>query len=160
MQKINFKNLPDTSTPLNASTLNQMQDNIESAIEDVEDTIPTIVDDRIQNKVHGDVVTDGSPVKCGYKVDNKDVYVLRKNGGYLPDTSSKTVDTGVIGGNLIDIKGQIFPPTGNQSPIPYNSPSTGVYGYYNPTTGLISITALSDRSNNAFYIDFYFTYGD
>lgn len=33
MQKINFKNLPDTSTPLNASTLNQMQDNIESAIE-------------------------------------------------------------------------------------------------------------------------------
>ena len=35
MQKINFKNLPDTSTPLNASTLNQMQDNIENAINNI-----------------------------------------------------------------------------------------------------------------------------
>ena len=32
MQKINFKNLPDTSTPLSADTFNQMQDNIENAI--------------------------------------------------------------------------------------------------------------------------------
>ena len=158
MQKINFKNLPDTSTPLNASTLNQMQDNIENAIEDAEDTIPTVVDDRIQNKVHGDVVTDGSPVKCGYKVDNKDVYVLRKNGGYLPNTSAKTVDTGIIGGNLIDIKGQIM--NANQTPIPYANPNSGVFGYYNPTTGMIQITTLSDRSTQNFYIDFYFTYGD
>lgn len=44
MQKINFKNLPDTSTPLNASTLNQMQDNIESAINTVASDIPTVVD--------------------------------------------------------------------------------------------------------------------
>jgi hypothetical protein len=39
MQKINFKNLPDTSTPLNASTLNQMQDNIENAIPEVVDSL-------------------------------------------------------------------------------------------------------------------------
>lgn len=136
-------------------------------------TIPKVVNDlsgdsttdapsihAVKERTHEDITTDGSPAKCGYKIDNKDVYVVRKSGGYLPDTSSKTVDTGVIGGNLVDIKGQIFPPTGNQSPIPYNSPSTGVYGYYNPTTGLISITTLSNRSDNTFYIDFYFTYGD
>lgn len=32
MEKINFKNLPDTSTPLNAENLNTMQNNIENAI--------------------------------------------------------------------------------------------------------------------------------
>lgn len=32
MEKINFKNLPDTSTPINAENLNQIQANIENAI--------------------------------------------------------------------------------------------------------------------------------
>ncbi len=34
MTKKEFKNLPDTSTPLNVQNLNQMQDDIESAIND------------------------------------------------------------------------------------------------------------------------------
>lgn len=32
MEKINFQNLPSTSTPLNSTNLNQMQDNMEDAI--------------------------------------------------------------------------------------------------------------------------------
>ena len=39
MQKINFQNLPSTSTPLNATNLNQMQDNIENAIPEVVDSL-------------------------------------------------------------------------------------------------------------------------
>ena len=35
MQKIEFKDLPDTTTPLSASNLNTMQDNIENEIEDL-----------------------------------------------------------------------------------------------------------------------------
>lgn len=158
MQKINFENLPSTNTPINASNLNLMQNNIESAIEDVEDNVPNIVDNKIQNKIHEDVTTDDSPSKCGYKVDDKDVYVKRIGGGYLPNTSSKQIDTGIIGGNLIDIKGQII--NENQTPIPYANPNTGVFGYYNPSTGMIQIITLSDRSTQLFYIDFYFTYGD
>lgn len=57
MQKINFKNLPDTSTPLSAENLNLLQDNIESAIEDVEDTIPTI-----ENSLDSDSTTDAPSV--------------------------------------------------------------------------------------------------
>lgn len=57
MQKINFQDLPSTSTPLNASTLNQMQDNIESAIEDVESVIPTI-----ENSLDSDSTTNGASV--------------------------------------------------------------------------------------------------
>lgn len=66
MQKINFKNLPDTSTPLNASTLNQMQDNIESAIEDVEDAIPII-----ENSLDSDSTTDAPSVHAvNEKINN------------------------------------------------------------------------------------------
>lgn len=90
MQKINFKNLPDTSTPLNASTLNQMQDNIESAIEDVEDTIPTIENSldsdsttdapsvhAVNEKLSGAITTDGTSVKTGRIIDNKTEYIKR-----------------------------------------------------------------------------------
>ena len=64
--------------------------------------------------------------------------------------SSKLIDTGIINGNLIDIKGQII--NGNQTPIPYANPSTGVFGYYTPSTGMIQIMTLSDRSTQLFYI--------
>lgn len=39
MEKINFKNLPDTSTPLNAENLNQLQTNAENAISALEKAI-------------------------------------------------------------------------------------------------------------------------
>ena len=44
-------------TDLNAQTFNQMQDNIESAIEDVEDAIPTI-----ENSLDSDSITDAPSV--------------------------------------------------------------------------------------------------
>ena len=34
MEKINFENLPSTNTPINASNLNQLQTNVENAIEE------------------------------------------------------------------------------------------------------------------------------
>ena len=47
MNKIDFKNLPDTSTPLSAENLNQMQDNIESGITDA-----------VNTGISGDLVVD------------------------------------------------------------------------------------------------------
>ena len=47
-EKINFKNYPDTSTPLSAETFNEMQNNIEDAIEA---TIPS--DSDWQNLGYG-----------------------------------------------------------------------------------------------------------
>ena len=42
MTKIEFKNLPDTSTPLSASNLNTLQDNVENAIDAVSAVVPTL----------------------------------------------------------------------------------------------------------------------
>lgn len=38
MQKINFQNLPNTTTPVNATNLNDLQDNVEDAIDGIIDS--------------------------------------------------------------------------------------------------------------------------
>lgn len=54
MTKIEFKNLPDTSTPLSAENLNTMQDNIEDAIDnvsiDLDDEVSTTSTNGIENQ--------------------------------------------------------------------------------------------------------------
>ena len=57
MTKIEFKNLPDTSTPLNASNLNTLQDNVENAIDAVaasiitpDDAVSTISTNAVENQ--------------------------------------------------------------------------------------------------------------
>lgn len=68
MEKINFQDLPITETPINSSNLNLLQDNIENAIDEIKQP---------------DLTTNGEPVKCGYKIDDKDVYVKLVDCGYL-----------------------------------------------------------------------------
>lgn len=46
MQKINFQNLPSTSTPINATNLNAIQSNAESAINDVAGDLSDYVNGR------------------------------------------------------------------------------------------------------------------
>ena len=61
MTKITFKNLPDTSTPLNASNLNTLQDNVENAINVVAGDIPTIdssVSTSSTNPVENQAITN------------------------------------------------------------------------------------------------------
>lgn len=54
MTKIEFKNLPDTSTPLNAQNLNQLQDNVEDAIDNItielDDTASTSSTNGVENQ--------------------------------------------------------------------------------------------------------------
>lgn len=54
MTKIEFKNLPDTSTPLSAENLNTMQDNIEDAIDnvsiDLDDEVSTTSTNGVENQ--------------------------------------------------------------------------------------------------------------
>lgn len=70
MQKINFKNLPSTDTSINATNLNLMQDNIESAIDTVASDIPTIVD-----SLDGSSTTDAPSVHAvNEKIDSLNVY--------------------------------------------------------------------------------------
>lgn len=84
MEKIIFV---DNETKANAETFNIMQDNMENATQ-------------------RDITTNGEPVKCGYKIDGKDVYVKRINIGTLPNNTEITVDVGINSSTaqIVDIK--------------------------------------------------------
>lgn len=61
MTKITFKDLPDTSTPLNANNLKTLQDNVENAINVVAGDIPTIdssVSTSSTNPVENQAITN------------------------------------------------------------------------------------------------------
>lgn len=58
MVKITFKDLPDTTTPLNASNLNTMQDNIEDAIDNIEITLDDAVSTSSTNGVENQAITN------------------------------------------------------------------------------------------------------
>lgn len=81
MQKINFQNLPNTSTPLNATNLNQLQTNIENAINLASDysTSETII---------------------GKWIDARPIYRKVINFGELPNATTKSVTTGLLTTNV------------------------------------------------------------
>lgn len=126
MQKINFKNLPDTSTPLNASTLNQMQDNIESAIDSIE--VPTI-----ENSLDSDSTVNGASVHAvnekineindysatekiiGEYIDNKPIYKKTISGTYTSSSGRVNVDLQNNVLKLINSYGAYSPNTLNPS---------------------------------------------
>jgi len=58
MVKIEFKDLPDTTTPLSANNLNTMQDNIETAIDNVEIELDDAVSTSSTNGVENQAITN------------------------------------------------------------------------------------------------------
>ena len=72
MNKINFQNLPSTATPLNAENLNQMQSNIENAINN-------ILQSGTTNNVNYIKYIDGTLIQYG-KVTLQS-YTRRSSGG-------------------------------------------------------------------------------
>lgn len=47
MEKIDFKNLPDETTPINAENLNKFQDNMEKAVDEKLSTVDTRLEEKI-----------------------------------------------------------------------------------------------------------------
>ena len=86
MQKIEFKDLPDTSTPLTASNLNTLQNNIENAI------------DLASNYSTNETV-------IGKWIDNKTLYRTVYNFGTLPDTDIKNLAVDFSNKNIKKIYG-------------------------------------------------------
>ena len=99
MEKINFQDLPSTSTPLNSTNLNQMQDNMEDAIVPIKlvtisDTAPgtaTIGDmyyNTTDNKVYTAVATNTwdsgtTPRYDGFYINTNDNTLFYYNGSTL-----------------------------------------------------------------------------
>ena len=109
-----------------------------------------------------DITTDGLPTRCGYKVDNKDVYVKRVYFGALPNTGDKTVPSGVDFSEytLYKIEGICKYSTNNIAfPLPFSHPTTLRYSIMVniDNSNNIAVTTGSDRSGyDAWFNVYYF----
>lgn len=81
MTKINFQDLPNTTTPLNASNLNTLQTNVEDAIKSN--------------------ITTSSERATNEYVDGQRVYVKRIDLGAFPNNTSKTVTHGITNPKIV-----------------------------------------------------------
>ena len=51
MEKVEFKNLPDTSTPIDAESLNKIQDNLETEINKVKSETLTEAKEKVKEEL-------------------------------------------------------------------------------------------------------------
>jgi hypothetical protein len=81
-----FKDYPNTETPIDAENLNFNFNELDQ-----------IIDEKISENTQSDYTIGSGGVKCGYQVNGKDVYVKCVNCGALPNgtITRKDVDTGI-----------------------------------------------------------------
>lgn len=87
MTKIQFKNLPDTSTPLSAENLNQLQTNVENALPTFDDTASTSSTNGVENQA----ITN--------YVDGEITQVLSDAKDYTDETQEVEVDSCTLNTN-------------------------------------------------------------
>lgn len=89
MQKITFEDLPSTNTPINANNLNQVQDNVETAL-----------DKKLTNEVVNQTISSATFYKMGKLVIVSGWFVLNASTGsftapYKPITRTWAAANGV-----------------------------------------------------------------
>lgn len=91
MEKINFQNLPSTSTPLNSTNLNQMQDNMEDAIIPIK--LVTISDSAPSTATIGDMYynTTDNKVYTATGTNTWDSGSTPRYDGFYINTSNNTL---------------------------------------------------------------------
>lgn len=98
MQKIEFKNLPDTTTPLSAENLNLLQDNVEDAIPTLDSTVSTSSTNGVENQAITNYVNSAIPeVKTTQTTSDTATYsctYINNNAGGLPSWTSLGTQTG------------------------------------------------------------------
>lgn len=112
MEKIEFKNLPDKTTPINTNNLNLLQDNVEEAINNVEKTINDINTYSTEETFTGKYWVDGKKIykKC---FDRKNP----SKGEIILGNVDKIIEHNLWAESIYD----------NTYPVPYNSPDEAGY---------------------------------
>ena len=170
MEKITFVNGQEPA--LNGTNLNQLQTNVEDAINtlqaNVEDEITeatNTLQTNINNIKHEDITTNGEPVKCGYKIDGKDVYTKRVSGTF-DGSSSTQVITNLSSLNYTPIDFNVNLDTGLSFFKGFTPRAAGkevvdtqLTAYWEYTSDRVTVISNGfDRTGSTVLIDLYFTY--
>lgn len=105
------------------------------------------------------VITD-EILKCGYKVNNKNVYVKRVNLGTLPTSGEKNVNHGLTNFIPIRIEGIAYnSDLSDIIPLPFATPFGQEQNYsvqVSLTNSVIYILTYNNNSDKVGYLDIYF----
>lgn len=145
-----FKDYPNTETPIDAKNLNFNFNELDQKI-----------DDEVTNNTQIDYTTGGAAVKCGYQIDGKDVYVKRIFCETFPNNTDKTWPIGIdlSKHTIIKIEGYCKSKTNNVGfPLPFSNPSNlGMSIMVNLTNdNNINVTTGIDRSAYDGWFNIYF----
>ena len=145
MALIKFKDLPDETTPANSENINHNFEELEA---------------NINKYKQEDYSLDGSIVKCGYKINNKDVYLKRMSIKGFPNASEKVYYTGLRGCTAVKYDGYIDDGD-NIITSPYCSPynmASNIEIRLKKDATQVNVTTGSDRTSLSGFIDIYFVY--
>lgn len=131
------------------------------------DLAPSV--DAVKNYIEKNIVTGGEPIRCGYKIDGKDVYVKRISATFNGSgTENFTCGLGTSGYTPIDFKIKLD----NNSGILFNantprsqgneyvSPSQ-IYSYWQYGDDFVVVSSNGqDRTGSTIIIELYFTYNE
>lgn len=131
----------EENIPVTANNLNEMQNILNNNITT-----------SIENQYN--LITDGSGIKTGRQIDGKDEYVVRVDGGNMPNNTTKTVTLPVSLINVTLTKPILL--YGQSSTYEYPIMQTGITWYIH-NGNLLNITTTSDRSRFACYVELYYT---
>ena len=100
MQKINFQNLPSTTTPVNATNLNALQDNVEDVF-DGDVPMGNVVVDSIRSKNMFNVgsVLPNTAISSGVIISNNDydIFVIKVDNNTQYTLSKTSFNGGILG---------------------------------------------------------------
>lgn len=123
--------------------------------------IEKMVDNKLSIKTQQDIITNGEPVKCGYKIDGKDVYVKRY--AQLFNGSTATFSHGLENVIITDISGY-YANADFSTVFPLPSIRTGFTDYtteFYISGGNVNINVANvGRDGFTAYINIYFTYNE
>ena len=132
MARINFQNLPNTTTPVNATNLNSMQD-----LE----------------------LTTGTELATEQIIDTKRVYHKRLYESFLPNNTYYDYDSGLSNVTIIKCEATSYDTNGDVYCIPYvgSALSDNIGIKWIANTNKVRITTGTNRNSFVCYIDLYYT---
>ena len=153
--KVNWQDLPSTNTPINASNLNKMDNQIE-----LNDTNITSLDGRItsaEETIDNDRTYSTTEQVIGKWYNGKPLYRKVISIGNLPNSTTKAVETGLTINSTHCIVTKIYGvanySNGITLPLPFCSEATGASVVINiNNSNQLNITTGTDRSAATGYI--------
>lgn len=156
LKKINFENKPSTASPINATNLNLLQNNVDELCQTIQDDIAIDIDTiskNIEELKESNIYSTEEKV-IGKWIDGKPVYRKVIDTGTLPDSVGKQIPHNISNVNqIINIKGYAYRSSDNiYLPLPHATYDNTAISCYADRTEITIVTYTNRTSFKTSYV--------